>query len=190
VAVGAAGVILYRVLWRHTGTRRRLQLDEADQRWRAAEVYGVTEEPPYPPADRPMMMAPVDGRPPWELAHEEYLPRNMVIGLAAVVHEPKPELVLPDPGGWLSGPCLDVPSPAGYFRGLSGILASTTTNLARDPDDPYDPEEGAPWSVIEPEPSRLTDAGDYLAERTPAAEMWLIRWADRLPSWRIGLEPA
>jgi hypothetical protein len=50
-----------------------------------------------------------------------------------------------------------------------------------------DEDEGRPpW---EPEPDRQ-DAGDYLAERTPAGEMWLIRWADRLPSWRIGLEPA
>jgi hypothetical protein len=184
VVVAAAGTIVYRLLWRHPGHRRRVRLDEADERWRAAEAYGATdkEEPPYPPADRPMMAARVEGRPPWELAHEpapfavQYrLPDaetrgQLLAGLApetldvsaeaaAVLIEaldsspvfelePKPELVLPAPGGWVSGPCLDVPEPAG------------------------------------------PGFGDYLAERTPAGEMWLIRWADRLPSWRIGLEPA
>jgi hypothetical protein len=40
-------------------------------------------------------------------------------------------------------------SPAGYLRGLDRILAGTTTNLARDPDDPYDPDEDAPFTVVE-----------------------------------------
>jgi len=195
---GAAGIILYtlyRLLWRHTGTRRRVRLDEADERWRAAVIYGEEDEPPYPPADRPMMMAPVEGRPPWELAHE---PRRPVLEL-----EPKPELVLQAPGGWISGPCLDVPpaeqlswrySPANSAPSRAGetILLLRTghavsySSAAEGYGGEFDPDEDEGRPPWEPEP----DAADYLAERTPAAEMWLIRWADRLPSWRIGLEPA
>jgi hypothetical protein len=40
-------------------------------------------------------------------------------------------------------------SPAGYLRGLDRILAGATTNLPRDPDDPYDPDEDAPFTVRE-----------------------------------------
>ena len=43
-----------------------------------------------------------------------------------------------------------VVSPAGYLRGLRALLGQTaTSNLQRDPDDPYDPAEDAPWSVTE-----------------------------------------
>lgn len=38
---------------------------------------------------------------------------------------------------------------AGYLNGMRHLLSGTaTTNLARDPDDPFDPDEDQPWSVI------------------------------------------
>jgi len=80
-------------------------------------------------------------------------------------------------------------NPAGWLRGFSGILASTTTNLARDPDDPYDPEEDAPWSVIEPEPTRLADTGDILDAHL-AADVAAYQRAqdDQVRAWCSGWE--
>lgn len=41
-------------------------------------------------------------------------------------------------------------SAAGYLRGLRELLGQTaTTNLQRDPDDPYDPAEDGPFTVVE-----------------------------------------
>jgi hypothetical protein len=59
-------------------------------------------------------------------------------------------------------------SSAGYLRGLDRVLAGVTTNLARDPDDPYDPDEDPPFTVGEewsvpleypPAPERLCENG-------------------------------
>lgn len=40
--------------------------------------------------------------------------------------------------------------PAGWLSGVLNIMAvGSTTNLARDPDDPYDPADDQPWSWAE-----------------------------------------
>lgn len=41
-------------------------------------------------------------------------------------------------------------SPAAFLQGLRTMLAETsTTNLQRDPEDPYDPEANAPYTVTD-----------------------------------------
>lgn len=42
-------------------------------------------------------------------------------------------------------------SPAGWLGGVLDIMAGcgATTNLARDPDDPYDPADDLPWTIAE-----------------------------------------
>lgn len=40
--------------------------------------------------------------------------------------------------------------PLGYYQHLINLFTGVaTTNLARDPDDPYDPDEDAPWTVVQ-----------------------------------------
>jgi hypothetical protein len=39
-------------------------------------------------------------------------------------------------------------NPTGYLRGIHVIFDSfTTTNLQRDPDDPYDPDDDPPFTL-------------------------------------------
>ena len=41
-------------------------------------------------------------------------------------------------------------TPAGYLRAMRELHGLTaTTNLARDPDDPYDPDDDPPFTRIE-----------------------------------------
>jgi hypothetical protein len=65
-------------------------------------------------------------------------------------------------------------SPAGYLRGLDRIMAGATTNLARDPDDPYDPDEDAPFTVVEEWSVPL----EYPPAPEPAFPPWSLLDAD------------
>lgn len=134
----------------------------------------------------------------------------------------KREVMVAGRGGWISGPCLDEPdwdaalahavspgplpelveldrpegiTPAGFLRGLDQVLAGTTTNLNRDPDDPYDPADDEPFTMIEQERlattlDRLTSAvtpQDWadVAERRPTA--WASLLAASIEGWGLEL---
>jgi hypothetical protein len=40
---------------------------------------------------------------------------------------------------------------AGFLRAWAENLPGSVTNLTRDPDDPYDPDEDAPFNIIDEE---------------------------------------
>jgi hypothetical protein len=79
----------------------------------------------------------------------------------------RPERVWPEP--WAGSMVLDEEralSPAGYLRGLGAIMGQTpSTNLDREPDDPYDPDDDPPWTWREQTAAELDpDALDVAHE--------------------------
>jgi hypothetical protein len=77
---------------------------------------------------------------------------------------------------------------SGWLRAIQGTGSGiATTNLQRDPDDPYDPDEDAPYTVIE-EPPGLTavrEAGYAVWDRR--AELW-ARQVEDAGEWAVPLE--
>lgn len=72
-------------------------------------------------------------------------------------------------------------SPAGYLAGLAKVVSGTTTGLARDPDDSYDPAEDQPWTMING-PGDGRAAGDTANDlyRDDRSAILLTLWDDSI----------